>query len=96
MRNDERISDRCAAAYKIGRPAIVGAAESVDAWDSGSRGEIACAAVQGTAAAREMASAIEAGGAETPAALADGIALVAKFVSGWCVEDVDASKEGAQ
>lgn len=74
-RHDIALAERCEAAYSTARSALLAAAGGVDAWGTAEGGDAACATLQGAAAARELAEAVRAGGADVPAVLSDGLAL---------------------
>lgn len=82
-RRDPELAEKCVVAYKLARGATVAAGESIDAWDAGSRGAIACAVVKAGNALATMVDAIRSGGATVPPVIVDALALV-PVLSGVC------------
>lgn len=78
-RADRELAEACAAAYEVGRPAVIAAAGAVDAWERpGARERVACslaAALGGLEAI--VAEMRRRGGEAVPPLLSDARALVA-------------------
>lgn len=83
------LARRCLDAYKLARASLIVASESIDAWDSGSQGRVACAIEQGASAAREMSSALAAYGADVPPALVDSLTLANALGALQCSAPLD-------
>jgi hypothetical protein len=66
----------CADAYDVARPAIIAAAEGVDAWDSGSRKGVVCGLAKASPALLSMAGAIRAAGGKLPLVVEDGLRMI--------------------
>jgi hypothetical protein len=66
----------CADAYDVARPAIIAAAEGVDAWDAGGRQGVVCGLAKATPALVSMAGAIRAAGGKLPLLVEDGLRIV--------------------
>lgn len=83
-RHDLALAERCEDAYKTARLALLSAAEGVDAWGTAEQGDVACATARGAAAAKNLAKAIESGGASVPPILSDGLQLFAVLTNMQC------------
>jgi hypothetical protein len=67
----------CATGYAIARPAVVAAADAVDAWNLGRSGEVLCAIARAADGLEVMAKAMRAEGADVPYVVDDALALAA-------------------
>jgi hypothetical protein len=80
----EALASTCADAYDVARPAIVAAAEGVDAWESGERLGVVCGLARASSALLTIVGAIKAAGASVPPVVEDGLRLAG--VLGACHE----------
>lgn len=93
-KDDATISDRCATARARAKAALLIAANGVDAYDEGRRGDVACATALGAESARVMVNVIESEAGRPPPALVDALDLFSQFMKGQC-DAVDAGNGDA-
>jgi hypothetical protein len=90
-RKDLPLAERCLAAYETAYAALMAAGSTVDAWDDGRRGEVACATSRGAGAARALGEAVASAGGRVPPTLEDGLRLFDQLMAGLCDVDGGAS-----
>lgn len=82
-KQDAQLAKKCADAYDVIRPSLLAADSGVDAWESGSRNQVACAIGKTAAALTEIVEAVQAAGGSLPLAVPDSISFV-RTVVGEC------------
>lgn len=82
-RSDLPLAKTCVDAYDVARPALLGAAQTIDGWDSGAAGDIACATLRAADALRSMVTAIRAAGGSVPPST-DAALGMAPVLAGVC------------
>lgn len=78
-KTDLELARTCEAAYVTARSAIVAAAESVDAWDEGKKGDVACALKRAAAAIATTTQALRSRSVAVPKVVEDALALADKI-----------------
>ncbi len=76
-KNDLPLARACETAYEIARASVLTAAASVDAWDEGKKGDVACAIKRAGDELSKTVSELRARQASIPKLIEDAIALAA-------------------
>ena len=79
-KQDVSIAKTCADAYDIARPALLAAEAGVDAWESGSKNEVACAVAKASNALTKIAETVKAGGGTLPLSVIDSLKFATSIV----------------
>lgn len=81
-KRDVELARTCTEAYRTARASVVTAAESVDAWNEGAKGNVRCAISRAAAALGETAKAMRARGATLPRVIDDALVLTSVAAGG--------------
>lgn len=79
-KQDATLAKKCADAYDVIRPLLTSAESGVDAWESGSRNQIACAIAKSASALLDIVEAVKAIGSTLPPSVDDSLKFVASIV----------------
>ena len=79
-KQDAQLAKKCADAYDIIRPLLIAADSGVDAWESGSKNQVACAVAKTAAALTEIVEAVQVAGGSLPLSVSDSLVFVRTIV----------------
>ena len=79
-KQDAALAKKCADAYDVIRPLLMAAESGVDAWESGSRNQIACVVAKSAAALVDIVEAVNAVGGTLPSSVGDSLKFAASIV----------------
>ncbi|AKV03204.1 hypothetical protein AKJ09_09867 [Labilithrix luteola] len=74
-KKDAGLASKCADAYDVARPALLGAESAVDAWESGGAGNVPCAVARSVSALVSISHAVTAAGGTVPPVVDDALRL---------------------
>lgn len=76
---EQAVAVKCADAYDLARPSLIGAEAGVDGWNDTSKGRLACLATDAITALEQIALVLEKEKIALPAIVLDGLELAASF-----------------
>ena len=81
-KQDAKLAGVCADAYDVARPALLSAESAVDAWESGSKNDVACLVSKSAWSLTKMVEAIKAagGGGTLPLSVSDSLKFATTIV----------------
>lgn len=82
-KQDVKLAKRCADSYDVIRPLLIAAESGVDAWESGSRNQVACSVAKSAAALVDIVEAVNAAGGRLPLSVDDSLTFITS-ITGEC------------
>lgn len=79
-KQDAALAKKCADAYDVIRPSLLAAENGVNAWEAGSKNQVACAIAKSAAALVDMNDAIKASGENMSMSVSDSLKFVTPIV----------------
>ena len=80
IKYDAALAKKCADSYDGIRPLLIAAESGVDAWESGSRNQVACAVAKSASALADVIEAVNAAGGSVPLAVTDSLKFAISIV----------------
>jgi hypothetical protein len=77
--HDTVVAKKCADAYDLARPSLMGAQSGVDAWDDATSSKVACIAIDSIAALSTFAGVLTDAKLALPPVIVDGLNLSEQF-----------------